>query len=179
MRVITGSARGVRLETPEGLQTRPTTDRVKEGLFNIIQFDIPGRTVLDLFAGSGQLGIEALSRGAAQAVLVDFGKDALSAIKQNLKKTKFQNQSLVVQSDALDYIRRCGRKFDLIFLDPPYAGEILENTLQTISEIDILSDSGIIICERPLEKENLPELAGLSRSKDYTYGKTLITLYRK
>ena len=179
MRVITGSAHGVRLLTPAVLQTRPTTDRVKESLFNIIQFDIPGREVLDLFAGSGQLGIEALSRGATSAVFVDAGKEAVEVVRKNLRAAKLEQQARIVQSDAFDYVRRCGRKFDLIFLDPPYAGSILENSIQLISEIDILSDGGIIICERPLEKTSLPEVPGLTRSRDYKYGKTYLTLYRK
>ena len=179
MRVITGSARGVSLQTPAGLQTRPTTDRVKENLFNIIQFDIPGAQVLDLFAGSGQLGIEALSRGAQSAVFVDQGKEAIAAVRKNLAATKLQDHAQVVQSDSFSYLQSCRRKFDLIFLDPPYSGNFLEKAIVFISEIDILSDGGIIICERPIEKEELPEISNLVRSRDYHYGKILITLYRK
>ena len=179
MRVITGSARGVSLQTPAGLQTRPTTDRVKENLFNIIQFDIPGAQVLDLFAGSGQLGIEALSRGAQSAVFVDQGKEAIAAVQRNLAATKLHDHAQVVQSDSFSYLQSCRRKFDLIFLDPPYSGNFLEKAIVFISEIDILSDGGIIICERPIEKEELPGISNLMRSRDYQYGKILITLYRK
>ena len=179
MRVITGSARGVSLQTPAGLQTRPTTDRVKENLFNIIQFDIPGAQVLDLFAGSGQLGIEALSRGAQSAVFVDQGKEAIAAVQRNLAATKLHDHAQVVQSDSFSYLQSCRRKFDLIFLDPPYSGNFLEKAIVVISENDILSDCGIIICERPIEKEELPEISNLMRSRDYQYGKMLITLYRK
>lgn len=178
MRVITGTARGVSLAAPAGLQTRPTTDRVKENLFNIIQFDIPGAQVLDLFAGSGQLGIEALSRGAGEAVFVDQGKEAVAVIRKNLAAAKLQSQAQVVQADAFSYLGSCRRKFDLIFLDPPYSGNILEKAIVFISEIDILSVGGIIICERPIEKQELPEISTLSRSRDYQYGKILITLYR-
>lgn len=179
MRVITGSARGVQLKTPEGLQTRPTTDRVKEALFSIIQFDIPNARVLDLFGGTGQLGIEALSRGAKSAVFVDAGEPACKLIRENLRRAKMEDRARVVRADYQSYLRRCGEKFDLIFLDPPYAEVFLENSLKIISEIDILQTDGIITCERPLGKELPPEIPGFSRSRDYQYGKTVLTMYRK
>ncbi|MBE6954338.1 MAG: 16S rRNA (guanine(966)-N(2))-methyltransferase RsmD [Ruminococcaceae bacterium] len=179
MRVITGTARGVRLLTPEGEQTRPTTDRVKEALFNIIQFDIEGRSVLDLFAGTGQLGIEALSRGAKDAVFVDNRSEAVKLIKENLRKTRMQERSTVFTGDYASFLQTTKQRFDLIFLDPPYAESFLENALKRISTIDIVKDGGIIICERPVEKELSQELSGFERSKDYRYGKTIITLYRK
>ena len=179
MRVITGKARGVALKTPEGMQTRPTADRVKEALFSIIQFDIPGCRVLDLFGGTGQLGIEALSRGAKSAVFVDASDAACKLIRENLKRTKLENDAKVVRSDYLEYLRRCHETFDVIFLDPPYAEVFLENSLNCITEIDILQTNGIIVTERPLEKELPWDFPGYTRSKDYKYGKTLITLYRK
>lgn len=179
MRVITGKARGVQLKTPEGMTTRPTTDRVKEALFSIINFDIPGANVLDLFGGTGQLGIEALSRGAASAVFVDAGEPACKLIRENLKRAKMESQGRVIRSDYLDYLKRCREKFDIIFLDPPYAEVFLENALKRITEIDILQTNGIIITERPLGKEIPWEFEGYSRSKDYKYGKTLLTIYRK
>jgi len=179
MRVITGKARGVTLKTPTGLQTRPTTDRVKEALFSIIQFDIPGAQVLDLFGGTGQLGIEALSRGAKSAVFVDERDDSCSLIKENLRRTQMSQDAKVVRSDYLAYLQRCRGKFDIIFLDPPYAEVFLENSLKLITEIDILRDSGIIVAERPLGKELPWSFEGYSRSKDYKYGNTLLTLYRK
>ena len=179
MRVITGKARGVNLKTPEGMQTRPTADRVKEALFSVINFDIPGAAVLDLFGGTGQLGIEALSRGANSAVFVDESDKACLLIKENLRRTKLEQQGRVVRSDYLAFLRSCKDPFDIIFLDPPYAEVFLENALNCITEIDILRSGGIIVCERPLEKELLYEFSGFSRSKDYKYGKTLITLYRK
>ncbi len=179
MRVITGKARGVNLKTPEGLTTRPTTDRVKEALFSIINFDIPNARVLDLFGGTGQLGIEALSRGARSAVFVDAGEPACKLIKENLRRTKLENQAMVIRADYQEYLRRCKEKFDIIFLDPPYAEVFLENSIKSITEIDILQSGGIIVCERPLDKELPWEYPGYCRSKDYKYGKTLITLYRK
>ena len=179
MRVITGKARGVALKTPDGLLTRPTADRVKEALFSIIQFDLPGAKVLDLFGGTGQLGIEALSRDAASAVFVDEREDACKLIKENLRRTKLEQNARVVRSDYLAFLNSCREKFDIIFLDPPYAEVFLENSLKRITEIDILQSGGIIVLERPLGKELFLDFPGYSRSKDYKYGKTLLTLYRK
>lgn len=179
MRVISGKARGVQLKTPDGMTTRPTADRVKEALFSIIQFDIPTARVLDLFGGTGQLGIEALSRGAKSAVFVDAGEPACRLIRENLRKTKLEADATVIRSDYLAYLKRCKEKFDIIFLDPPYAEVFLENALNCIAEIDILQTGGIIIAERPAGKEIPAELAGFTRSKDYKYGTVLLTVYRK
>ena len=179
MRVITGKARGVQLKTPEGMQTRPTSDRVKEALFSIINFDIPGACVLDLFSGTGQLAIEALSRGAKRAVLVDMREDACKIIRENLRRTRLTEQAQVVRSDYMDYLRRCKEKYDIIFLDPPYAETFLENALKCIAEIDILQSGGIIITERPVGKELAFAYEGYTRSRDYKYGNTLLTLYCK
>lgn len=179
MRVITGKARGVVLKTPEGMQTRPTADHVKEALFSIIQFDIPGCKVLDLFGGTGQLGIEALSRGASSAVFVDASDAACKLIRENLRRTKLEAEGRVVRSDYMDFLKNCREKFDIILLDPPYAEVFLENSLNFITEIDILQTNGIIVTERALDKELLFAPDGFSRSKDYKYGNTLITLYRK
>lgn len=179
MRVITGKARGVVLKTPEGMLTRPTADRVKEALFSIIQFEVPGAHVLDLFGGTGQLGIEALSRGAASAVFVDSREDACRLIRENLKRTGLEASGKVIRSDYLQYLNRCTEKFEIIILDPPYAEVFLENAIKSITEIDILQSGGIIVAERPVEKPLDLQIEGFSRSKDYKYGKTLLTLYRK
>ena len=179
MRVITGKARGIQLKTPEGMQTRPTADRVKEALFSIINFDIPGAKVLDLFGGTGQLGIEALSRGAASAVFVDAREDSCKLIRENLKRTKLEQDAKVIRSDYLDYLNRCREQYNIIFLDPPYAEVFLENAIKKITEIDILQSDGIIVAERPLGKELPWEFEGFTRSKDYKYGKVLLTIYRK
>ena len=179
MRVITGKARGVQLKTPEGMLTRPTADRVKEALFSIINFELPGAVVLDLFGGTGQLGIEALSRGAKSAVFVDAREDACKLIRENLKRTKLSQDAKVIRSDYLDYLSHCREKFNIILLDPPYAEVFLENALKRITEIDILQSDGIIVAERPLGKELPWEFDGYTHSKDYKYGKTLLTIYRK
>ena len=179
MRVITGKARGVVLKTPNGMATRPTADRVKEALFSIIQFDVSGSHVLDLFGGTGQLGIEALSRGAANAVFVDEREDACKLIRENLCRTRLQDMARVVRSDYMQYLRGCKQKFDIILLDPPYAEVFLENSLKMITEIDILQSGGIIVAERPADKELLLEFPGYLRSKDYKYSNTILTIFRK
>lgn len=178
MRVITGTARGTNLKAPDGLATRPTADRVKEALFSIIQYEIAGE-VLDLFAGSGQLGIEALSRGAAHAVFVDERSDAVAVIRENLRRTHLESNAEVLCADYLSYLSRCRKRFRLIFLDPPYAEKYLENAIKRITEIDILAEGAIIIAERPLGKPLGDDFPGLTRSKDYNYGKTTITLFRR
>ena len=178
MRVIAGTARSVPLKTLDGLDTRPTTDRVKEAVFSIIQFEIEGREVLDLFGGSGQMAIEALSRGAASAEIVDASAAAVAVIRDNLSRTRLQDKARVIRSDYLAYLRRCRRQFHLIFLDPPYHENFLENALKQISEIDILKSHGIIVCEKPSDKA-LGDYPGLVRSKEYRYGRTSVVLFRK
>ena len=176
MRVITGTARGRRLKTPENYDIRPTTDNVKESVFNIIQFDIEGRRVLDLFAGTGQLGIECLSRGAAEAVFIDENTAAVKIVKENLKTCGFT--AAVLQQDALSYLRHCG-KFDLIFVDPPYDSRLYESVLETINSVDILSVGGIILCESRREK-SLPDMrAPYRKKKEYNYGRVKLTVYIK
>ena len=179
MRVITGTARGVPLKAPKGMDTRPTMDQVKEGIFSAIQFEIEGRTALDLFAGSGQLGIEALSRGASRAVFVDERAEALAVVRENLRRTHLTEKAEIVRGDYLTYLSGCKKRFRLIFLDPPYAEKYLENAIKRISEIDILAEGGIIVSERPADKPLADDFSGLVRSKDYIYGKTAITLFRR
>ena len=135
--------------------------------------------MLDLFGGTGQLGIEAISRGAQSAVFVDAGDAACKLIKENLRRAKMEGEGQVIRADYMDYLSRCRETFDIILLDPPYAEIFLENSLKKISEIDILKSGGIIVAERPVEKALLCEIPGFTKSKDYKYGKTLLTLYRK
>jgi 16S rRNA (guanine(966)-N(2))-methyltransferase RsmD len=176
MRVISGSARGRKLKTPETYDIRPTTDNVKESIFNIIQFDIEGRRILDLFAGTGQLGIECLSRGADSVVFIDQSKDAVKIVKDNLKTCGLNGT--VLQQDSLGYLRACG-KFDVIFIDPPYDSGLYQPALEIINSVDILSDGGIIVCESRREL-SLPEMkAPYKKRKEYNYGKVKLTTYVK
>ena len=160
MRVITGTARGRVLRTLEGEDVRPTTDRVKEAVFSIIQFEIEGRRVLDLFAGSGQLGIEALSRGAASATFVDMSKDSLSAVKYNLEHTKLGDNAKVVQTDALSFLKLTKDKFDIVFLDPPYASSLVVDSMKLLS--DVVAAGGCAICETPVDSEGSSSGTNLS-----------------
>ena len=177
MRVITGSARGMTLKAPEGLSTRPTAEKVKEAVFSALQFEIEGRRVLDLFAGSGQMGIEALSRGAVSAVFVEADKTAARIIKENLQKTRLAPQATVMQTDALAYLRMCGSVFDLAFLDPPYAVGLLQKALAAAEPL--IAEGGAVVCEHPAT-ETLPNAVGLLRAdRRYQYGKTAVTVFRK
>ena len=179
MRVITGSARGRRLKELEGMETRPTTDRVKEGLFSALQFDIEGRRVLDLFAGTGQLGIECLSRGAASAVFVDRRADAVKLIRENLRLTELEDRARVVAGDSMEYLKSIREPFDIIFLDPPYAAGLLEPAIAHIAKFDILAPHGIIAAEHPADRV-LQALAPPYRvHRTYRYGKIALTLYRR
>lgn len=179
MRVISGTARGRRLKELPGMDTRPTTDKVKESLFNIIQFDIEGRRVLDLFGGTGQLGIEALSRGAERCTFVDASRQAVAVINENVRTVGFAERSTVRQGDALAFVADCREKFDLIFLDPPYQTQLLENCVEAVVKFDILSEHGIMICESALEKQ-LPEPAApYQRGREYRYGKIKLTVYHR
>ena len=179
MRVITGLAKGRRLEELPGLDTRPTTGRVKEGLFSAIQFDIEGRRVLDLFAGTGQLGIEALSRGAAFCDFVDSAPAALKIVQRNVKTCCFEDRSACHGKDFTAFLTRSREKYGLIFLDPPYVSGNLERALELITTIDIMVGNGIIVCESPAD-HILPDLADpYEKGKEYRYGKIKFTLYRR
>lgn len=178
MRVITGTARGRKLKEPSDMNIRPTTDMVKEAIFNIVQFNIEGRTVLDLFAGTGQLGIEALSRGAAAVTFVDGSPSALKLVRDNLSTTGLEKNASVVAGDSLDFLSRCG-KFDLIFMDPPYDSDLLDKALQKTLEFDILKENGIIVCESKYDREMQCFSSPYIRQKEYKYGKIKLTVYKK
>ncbi len=177
MRVITGSAKGRKLKTLEGLDVRPTTDRVKEAVFSIIQFQLPGAVVLDLFAGSGQMGIEALSRGAKLAVFVDADRRAQEIVRENLKTTGLSPNSRVAAMDAQAFVSSTKDVFDIAFLDPPYRKGLLDEVLPKLA--DKMSDTGVILCEHGKDEE-LPQRAGeFLKARDYRYGKIVVTAYRK
>lgn len=177
MRVITGSARGRRLITREGDDVRPTTDRVKEAMFSILQFELEGRRVLDVFAGSGQLGIEALSRGAEKATFLDAAKESVEVINKNLQTTKLGSQARVLQSDSLTYLRTTKETFDIVLMDPPYNSGLLQKALPLAAEL--VAPGGVIVCESLMEEE-LPETAGdFKLDRRYRYGRTALTVYRR
>lgn len=176
MRIITGSAKGRKLKTADGLDIRPTTDRVKEGLFSIIQFDVPNSNVLDLFAGSGQLGLEAASRGASSVCLVDKSAKALKVIHENIKSLDLDDICEVFSIDSLSFLQTTGRKFDIVFVDPPYNGELFEKVLKLLP--DIITESGMVLCEHDC-RYDIPHCFGkLNLKNQYRYGKTKISLFR-
>ncbi len=173
VRVISGLSRGRKLIAPKGLDTRPTTDRVKESMFNLIIPYIPAKNVLDLFAGSGALGIEALSRGSEHCVFVDFGKEALSVVKQNLELSKQADKAEVFSVDSLAFLNRTSSSFDLIFLDPPYNKGLLTQAIRLIHQKNLLSENGIIVAESELDGE-VPPNDCFEILKQARYGKTTV-----
>lgn len=177
MRVITGIARGKKLQTAEGNDVRPTPERVKEALFSAIQFDIEGRTVLDLFAGSGQLGIEALSRGAEYAVFVDQSPVSIGHINNNLKNTQLDQKAKVIRGDFSAVLLGMTDTFDYVFLDPPYASGFLLKGLEMVQKN--VKEHGVIICEHPKEQKMPEEVAAFKVKKQYQYGKVHLTFYER
>ncbi len=179
MRIITGTAKGAKLETLDGLDTRPTTERVKESIFSMLQFELEGRRVLDLFAGSGQLGLEALSRGALSCTFVEKALDAMEIVKKNAKKTRLFDRCKILNLDYKDYLKsaRSGEKFDIIFLDPPYRQKIIPEILETISRKDLVAPFGKIICESEDDVEYFAE--GFETVKHNKYGRVYITVLCK
>ena len=179
MRVIAGQWRGRKLRELPGMETRPTTDKVKESIFNIVQFDIEGRRVLDLFAGTGQMGAEALSRGARWVTFVDSRREAVKVAGENAAMVDGAGKSEVLLRDALAYVASRPQPFDLVFLDPPYRTGLMEKALEAIVGIDIVTEHGIIVCETAAE-ETLPEVAPpYEKGREYRYGKIKVTLYHR
>ena len=177
MRVITGTAKGRRLITAEGLDIRPTSDRVKEAIFSILQFDVAGSTVLDLFAGSGQLGIEALSRGASLCIFIDNSRRAQEIVKENLKNTGLFSKARVVAAEYASFLASTRDSFDIALLDPPYHKEILPAALDLLTPK--MSDRGIIVCEHATD-EKLPETCGgFVLAKQHKFGKIMLSVYRR
>ncbi len=177
VRVISGTARGCRLQPVKGISTRPTTDRVKENIFNLIQDYVSGAVVLDLFAGTGQLGIEALSRGAAHCDFVERASAAYNILCKNLKAARVWERSKAYRLEASKFVRcRGGRAYGLIFLDPPYGGDIIENALLLTERFDILASHGIIICESAVEDSFSHSFETI---RERRYGATKITLLQK
>ncbi len=182
MRVISGTAKGKKLNSLEGLETRPTLDRVKEAVFNIIQFDIKDSVVLDLFSGSGALGIEALSRGAKEAILCDASSKAIKIINKNLEETRLKDKAKVINTDYLVTLSKIkDKKFDIIFLDPPYKSDYVEKSIEYISKYNLLAENGIIIVETN-DKNKIDEIKakkGLEVYDTRKYGIAIIIFIRK
>lgn len=181
MRIITGSARGTRLASLEGDATRPTSERVKEALFSSIQFDIEGRCVLDLFAGSGQLGLEALSRGAASVMFVDSSADAIAIVKENARKTGFFDSSRFLVSDYRNYLRKAAGRdaFHLIFIDPPYAMNLVGDSISRILKAKLAKPGCLFVCESgtpDIFAENPALIGQFTVVKQARYSITYITI---
>lgn len=179
MRIITGTARGTRLGTLPGDATRPTGEKAKEGIFSAIQFDLHDRRVLDLFCGSGQLALEALSRGADSAVMVDLSRQACEIIKENASRAKLMQKCRVVCSDWKEYIRGASGKdsFSLIFLDPPYESDAAEKSFDALERAGLLADDCIVITETPADRIPVPKDGW--ECKLYRYGIAHVCIFRR
>ena len=179
MRIITGSAKGTKLATPPGLETRPTAERTKEAVFSSIQFLTQDAQVLDLFGGSGQMALEALSRGAAEAVIVDSAGPAVSVIRDNLARTHLAEKAVVIQTDSLRYLETTERKFSLVFLDPPYAEGLLPQVLRIMMRRETVRQGGLIVCESASAEDVFGQDEQLQKGytvvKTAKYGKAVIT----
>lgn len=178
MRVVAGKHRSRPLISPKNKDVRPTTDMIKESIFNIIQNDVPNSKFLDLFAGSGAIGIEAISRGAEKVVFVDNNKESIGVIKQNLQMLKEESQVVFADyENAL--IRLKNSEFDIIFVDPPYAMKNIEDILTKIKDNNVLSATGIVVCERLFDKNNVNEVVGYNLIKSKKYGITAIDIFER
>ena len=177
MRVITGQARGMKLVTLEGEDVRPTTDMVKEAIFSIIQFDVPGANVLDLFAGSGQLGIEALSREASCCTFIDKIRASVDVVKQNLEHCRLSDKAKVDNTDSINFLKLTHAKYDIALLDPPYRQGLIDKAMPLLERV--MNEGAVIVCEH--EKEYVPkeEYGSLKLRKQYRYGKIMLSVYDK
>ncbi len=179
MRIITGEYRGRRLETPVGNDVRPTTDKVKEALFNLIMADVPEAVVVDLFSGSGNLGLEALSRGASRCYFCDSSRDSIALIRRNVEYCRAQERSVIYTADyrkALDKIRE---KVDVFLLDPPYRKGILPDCLARIEEAGLLAEDGVIVCEHGTDEPMEDVIGGFEKFKERSYGSITLTIYSR
>ncbi|MBE6824673.1 MAG: 16S rRNA (guanine(966)-N(2))-methyltransferase RsmD [Ruminococcaceae bacterium] len=176
MRVITGKARGRILETLKGDDVRPTTDKVKEAIFSSVQFELEGRHFLDLYAGCGQMGIEALSRGCATATFIDRSKASIKVIERNLSVTNLKQFARVHNADAMNFLKTTDKEFDIIFLDPPYNKGILQEIMPICAQI--IKKTGVIICESALNDEILQKYYKFTLDRERTYGKIKVSIYR-
>ncbi|MCI5721000.1 MAG: 16S rRNA (guanine(966)-N(2))-methyltransferase RsmD [Firmicutes bacterium] len=179
MRIITGEYRGRRLESPAGYDVRPTSDKVKEAVFNIIMNEVWDATCVDLFAGTGNLGLEALSRGARKCYFGDNSRESINLIKNNVKMCRAEDKSVIIAGDYSKILGRINEKVDIFFLDPPYKDGLYENCLEIIDSLDLLSEEGIIVAEHGV-RDYVPETVGsLEIIKERKYGKIMVTIYAK
>ena len=179
MRVISGNFRGLKLCSPEGIETRPTLDRVKEAVFSMLMPYVTDSNVLDIFAGSGAMGIEALSRGSRKATFVDNNKNAIECIRKNVESAKAENRAVIKQCDALKFLQSCNDKYDLIFLDPPYFDGLYDSVLNLIKEKDILNEDGLIIVEWDYENGFTEKTGHFQIVKEKKYGRVGITVLNR
>ena len=175
MRVITGTAKGRRLETLAGNDVRPTTANVKEAVFSIIQFSVEDSVFLDAFAGSGQMGIEALSRGARTAYFIDKSRKSMETVKRNLDAAGLSDRAVTKNTDTLGFLSETSERFDIAFLDPPYRTGLLEKA--PLKTADVMNKSGYIICEHPVDEKIPDEVGNFAAKKNYRYGKIAVTVY--
>lgn len=182
MRISAGEHRGRRLQSPKGLRTRPTSDLLRQAIFNVVGAHVQGARVLDLFAGTGALGLEALSRGAAEATFVERDRAALVSLRGNLVSLGVSTRTRILAQDALTAVAglaRAGERFDCVLLDPPYVGDSARHSVETLAPGDILSENAVLVVQA-FHKTELPERVGtLSRAWQRRYGETRLTLYRK
>ena len=181
LRVISGKARGLKLDTPKNQDVRPTTDRVKESLFNVINSYIMDSNILDLFAGTGSLGIECLSRGAKNCVFVDKSKDSINIVRSNVKKARVENESTILNVDFKDAVKRLStqnQKFDVIFMDPPYYENMFIECLKSIDKFNLLDEDGIIVVEHDTKDLFEDSIGRLNKSREKKYGNTTLTFYK-
>ncbi len=177
MRVTGGIGRGRRLSAPSGERLRPTSDKVKQALFNIMGEKVAGAAFLDLYAGAGGIGVEALSRGASHVVFVDVSGDSLKFVRQNLEKTGFARNAEVIQADALSFLERPSGPYDIIFLDPPYVQELL-SLLIRVSAAEIMKPDGLVIAEHFKKQRSPEEAGGLALFRTAQYGDTVLAFYK-
>lgn len=175
MRIVAGEKRGIRLEALEGMETRPTLERVKEAVFSSVQFILPGARVLDLYSGSGQLGLEALSRGASSCVFIDMNKDAVDLIIRNAKKSGLFSKSKIARMEAEAFLSATAERFDIVFIDPPFDKAVFPEIFKSLEKR--LNPGAVVICESA-DKGEFPETAGkLSLAKKYKYGSVFVHRY--
>ena len=182
MRVISGAARGVKLSSLKGDNTRPTSDKVKESIFNIITPYIYEASFLDLFSGTGNMGIEAVSRGAGRAVLVEKHRMCFNIIEENIEKTKLRDRIELVKNDVYSTLKRLsseGKKFDIIFMDPPYSKDLVKPCLVEIDKGTLLAEDGIIVIEHDIKDEIVEQVGNLIKNREKKYGNTMITFFSK